>query len=177
MERQKYISLVVELRQIAVAKALTLLDDHDTAEDVAGEVLLRLWEGHNDLHDDADKVKHLASLMARNLSLNLLRQRRRHPIMRIFHRREKDDDESFNMPDVPEPFTPQQYVEDKETNDVVLRAMSQLPYNWRKIVEMREYEKMSFAEIAAVLGTTESSCRGMMSKARSRLLQILGRIT
>lgn len=177
MERQKYISLVVELRQIAVAKALTLLDDHDTAEDVAGEVLLRLWEGHNDLHDDADKVKHLANLMARNLSLNLLRQRRRHPIMRIFHRREKDDDESFNMPDVPEPFTPQQYVEDKETNDVVLRAMSQLPYNWRKIVEMREYEKMSFAEIAAVLGTTESSCRGMMSKARSRLLQILGRIT
>lgn len=177
MERQKYISLVVELRQIAVAKALTLLDDHDTAVDVAGEVLLRLWEGHRDLHDDADKVKHLANLMARNLSLNLLRQQRRHPIMRIFHRREKDDDESFNMPDVPEPFTPQQYVEDKETNDVVLRAMSQLPYNWRKIVEMREYEKMSFAEIAAVLGTTESSCRGMMSKARSRLLQILGRIT
>ena len=177
MERQKYISLVVELRQIAVAKALTLLDDHDTAEDVAGEVLLRLWEGHRDLHDDADKVKHLANSMARNLSLNLLRQRRRHPIMRIFHRREKDDDESFNMPDVPEPFTPQQYVEDKETNDIVLRAMSQLPYNWRKIVEMREYEKMSFAEIAAVLGTTDSSCRGMMSKARSRLLQILGRIT
>ena len=139
MERQKYISLVVELRQIAVAKALTLLDDHDTAEDVAGEVLLRLWEGHRDLHDDADKVKHLANLMARNLSLNLLRQRRRHPIMRIFHRREKDDDESFNMPDVPEPFTPQQYVEDKETNDVVLRAMSQLPYNWRKIVGAWNY--------------------------------------
>lgn len=177
MERQKYISLVVELRQIAVAKALTLLDDHDTAEDVAGEVLLRLWEGHNDLHDDADKVKHLASLMARNLSLNLLRQRRRHPIMRFFHPREKDDDGSFNIPDVPEPFTPQQYVEDKETGDIVHRAMSQLPYNWRKIVKMREYDKMSFAEIAAVLGTTESSCRGMMSKARSRLLQILSRIT
>lgn len=177
MERQKYISLVVELRQIAVAKALTLLDDYDTAEDVAGEVLLRLWEGHKDLHNDADKVKHLANLMARNLSLNLLRQRRRHPIMRIFHRQEKDDVETFNIPDVPEPFTPQQYVEDKETGDIVHRAMSQLPYNWRKIIEMREYEKMSFAEIAEVLGTTESSCRGMMSKARSRLLQILGRIT
>ena len=94
-----YISLVVELRQIAVAKALTLLDDYDTAEDVAGEVLLRLWEGHKDLHNDADKVKHLANLMARNLSLNLLRQRRRHPIMRIFHRREKDDVETFNIPD------------------------------------------------------------------------------
>ena len=33
---------------------------------------------------------------------------------------------------------------------------------------MREKEDMSFAEIAQVLGTSESSCRGMMSKARQR---------
>lgn len=51
--------------------------------------------------------------------------------------------------------------------------MAQLPYNWRKVVEMREYEKMSFAEIARVLGTTESSCRGLMSKARARLVQLI----
>lgn len=174
MERQKYISLVAELRQIAVAKALALLKDHDAAEDVAGEVLLRLWERHEDLHDDTDKVKHLANVMAKNHSLNVLRQQRRHPIIRIFRRKEKDDEESF---DIPEPFTPHKYVEDKETGDIVHRAISQLPYNWRKIVEMREYEKMSFAEIAIVLGTTESSCRGLMFKARSRLLQIINRIS
>lgn len=45
MERQKYISLVAELRQIVVAKALTLLDDHDAAEDVAGEVLINYGKG------------------------------------------------------------------------------------------------------------------------------------
>ena len=49
MERQKYISLVAELRQIVIAKALTLLDDHDAAEDVAGEVLMKLWERHETL--------------------------------------------------------------------------------------------------------------------------------
>lgn len=70
MERQKYISLVAELRQIVVAKALTLLDDHDAAEDVAGEVLMKLWERHEELHDDTEKVKHLANVMAKNLSLN-----------------------------------------------------------------------------------------------------------
>lgn len=72
--------MVAELRQIAVAKALALLKDHDAAEDVAGEVLLKLWERHEDLHDDTDKVKHLANMMAKNLSLNVLRQQRRHPI-------------------------------------------------------------------------------------------------
>ena len=173
MERQKYISLVAKLRQIAMARATALLNDHDTAEDVAEEVLLKLWERHRDLHDDEDKVRHLANLMARNLSLNLLRQRRRHPILRIFYRWEREDDAPS---DIPEPFTPQHYVEDEETGNIVRSAMGQLPYNWRKIVEMREYEKMSFAEIAQVLGTSESSCRGMMSKARQRLLQLISKI-
>ena len=156
-----------------MARATALLNDHDTAEDVAEEVLLKLWERHRDLHDDEDKVRHLANLMARNLSLNLLRQRRRHPILRIFYRWEREDDAPS---DIPEPFTPQHYVEDEETGNIVRSAMGQLPYNWRKIVEMREYEKMSFAEIAQVLGTSESSCRGMMSKARQRLLQLISKI-
>ena len=177
MERSKYISLVTELRQIAVARALVLLNDKEDAEDVAAEVMLRLWERHRLLRDDADEVRHFADTMTKNLSLDLLRHRRRYPILRLFHRKDSEDEDTCSIPDVPDSYTPQQYVEDKETGDIVHRAMSQLPYNWRKIIEMREYEKMSFAEIAEVLGTTESSCRGMMSKARSRLLQILGRIT
>ena len=177
MERLKYISLVKELRQIAVARALALLDDKDDAEDVAGEVMLKLWEKRKDLRDNADKVRHLADKMARNLALNLLQHRRRHPILRIFHRQDRDEEETGGIPDIPEWSTPQQYIEDKEADSIGRRAMSQLPYNWRRIVEMREREDMSFAEIAQVLGTSESSCRGMMSKARQRLLQLISIMT
>ena len=177
MERLKYISLVTELRQIAVARALTLLDDKEDAEDVAGEVLLRLWERHNNLRDNADEVRHLADRMARNLSLDSLRHKRRHPILRIFYRQDSGEEEKGNIPDLPDWFTPQQYIEDKEANSIGQRAMSQLPYNWRRIVEMREREDMSFAEIAQVMGTSESSCRGMMSKARQRMLQLISIMT
>ena len=97
--------------------------------------------------------------------------------MRIFRRRDKDDDVSFNLPDIPDLLTPHQYMEDKEAGDIVQRAMSRLPYNWQRIVEMREWQDMNFAEIAQVLGTTESSCRGMMSKARQRLLQLINEMT
>ena len=167
MEHQKYISLVTELRQVAQARALKLLNDNDAAEDVAGEVLLRLWEKYEYLHDDADELKRLADKTARNLSLNHLRNRRH----------EKDDDVSFDLPDIPDLLTPHQNVEDKEASDIVQRAMSRLPYNWRRIVELREWQDMNFAEIAQVLGTTESSCRGMMSKARQRLLQLINEMT
>ena len=174
MERLKYISLVTELRQIAVARALALLDDKDDAEDVAGEVLLKLWERHKDLRDNADEVRHLADRMARNLALNLLQRRRRHPILRIFYRQDCGEEEKGNIPDW---STPQQYIENKEANTIGQRAMNQRPYNWRRIIEMRESEDMSFAEIAQVLGTSESSCRGMMSKARQRLLQLISKMT
>lgn len=177
MERLKYISLVTELRQIAVARALVLLKRNEDAEDVAGEVMLKLWEKHQDLRDNADEVRHLADKMARNLALNLLQHRRRHPILRIFYRQDRGEEGKGNIPDIPEWSTPQQYIEDKEANSIGQRAMSQLPYNWRRIVEMREQEDMSFAEIAQVLGTSESSCRGMMSKARQRMLQLISIMT
>lgn len=177
MERLKYISLVAELRQIAVRRALALLDEKEEAEDVAGEVLIRLWERHEGLRGNAEEVRRLADTMARNLALDLLRHRRRHPILRIFYRQGDDDEDTGNIPDIPEWSTPQHYVEDKEAGSIVQRAMSQLPYNWRRIVEMREREDMSFAEIAQVLGTSESSCRGMMSKARQRLLQLINKMT
>ena len=177
MERLKYISLVAELRQIAVRRALALLDEKEDAEDVAGEVMIRLWERHENLRENTDEVKRLADTMARNLALDLLRHRRRHPILRFFYRQGDDDEDTGNTPDIPDSFTPQHYVEDKEAGSIVQKAMSQLPYNWRKIVEMREQEDMSFAEIAQVLGTTDSSCRGMMSKARQRLLQLINKMT
>ena len=177
MERLKYISLVTELRQIAVARAMSLLDGKDDAEDVAGEVLLKLWERHKNLRDNTEEVRHLADRMARNLALNLLQHRRRHPILRIFFRQDNGEEKKGNILDIPDWSTPQQYIEDKEANSIGQRAMSQLPYNWRRIVEMREREDMSFAEIAQVLGTSESSCRGMMSKARQRMLQLISKMT
>ena len=177
MERLKYISLVAELRQIAVRRALALLDEKEGAEDVAGEVLIRLWERHEGLRENTDEVRHLADTMARNLALDLLRRRRRHLILRIFYRQGDEDEETGNTPDIPDSFTPQHYVEDKEAGCIVQRAMNQLPYNWRRIVEMRQQEDMSFEEIAQVLGTSESSCRGMMSKARQKLLQLINEMT
>ena len=177
MDRQKYISLVAELRQIAVARAMSLLDNMDDAEDVAGAVMLKLWERRENLRDNAEEVRHLASRMARNLALNLLQHRRRHPILRIFRRQDSGEDGTGCIPDIPEWATPQHYIEDKEADSIGQRALSQLPYNWRRIVEMREREEMSFAEIAQVLGTSESSCRGMMSKARQRMLLLISKMT
>ena len=175
MELQQYISLVAELRHIAEARSLSILGEPDVAADVGSEVLLRLWERHTQLSDHADELKRYADRMAKNLTLNILRHRRRHPLLRIFQHGNNADENVDDIPDIPSQHTPQTYVENKETGHIVANAMKQLPYNWRKIVEMREQEGMSYAEIATLLGTSESSCRGVMSKARQRLIQLINK--
>ena len=40
----------------------------------------------------------------------------------------------------------------------------------RAIIRMRNVENLSYADIAKIIGTTESSVRGMISKARMLLL-------
>lgn len=142
MECSNYILLITELRQIAVARALVLLNDKEEVEDVAAEVMSRLWERHRLLRDDADEVRHYADTMARNLSLDLLRHQR-HPFLRIFYRVDSNNEDVGSIPDVPDSHTSQQHINDKEVDDIVREAMGQLPYNWRKIVEMHEREKLS----------------------------------
>ena len=41
------------------------------------------------------------------------------------------------------------------------------------MLQMRNEEEMSFADIAKIIGTTESSVRGTLSKARMRLIEII----
>ena len=55
------------------------------------------------------------------------------------------------------------------------KAMAQLPYNWRTVLQMRNVEDMSFAEIAAITGMTESSVRGTLSKARKRMIELINK--
>ena len=48
-----------------------------------------------------------------------------------------------------------------------------MPYNWQRILLMRGEEEMSCLQIAQILGTTESSVRGTLSKAKKRMLVLI----
>ena len=71
--------------------------------------------------------------------------------------------------------TPQRRLETTETDSLFTKTMAQLPYNWRTVLQMRNVEDMSFTEIAAITGMTESSVRGTLSKARKRMIELINK--
>ncbi len=161
MDRQTYISWATELRRRAVGAVATMVGS-DEAEDVAQVTMLRMWERLDELDGDKERLMAYAATTARNLAQNRRRQKRRHPLLQLlgWHDYEADG-------------TPLQQMESAETGDIFEQAMSRLPYGWQAMLRMRNTEERSFTEIADILGTTESSVRGTLSKARKRLLELI----
>jgi RNA polymerase sigma-70 factor (ECF subfamily) len=56
----------------------------------------------------------------------------------------------------------------------LMGALAALPVRERTALVLREIEELSTAEVAAALGTSESTVRSQVMKAMAKLRQILG---
>lgn len=72
MEIHEFIQGAERLRSELLRQARSYLTDTDDAEDVVQETLLRLWTARERIAD-YDKMRNMASVVCRNLALNMLR--------------------------------------------------------------------------------------------------------
>jgi RNA polymerase sigma-70 factor (ECF subfamily) len=64
-------------------------------------------------------------------------------------------------------------AENRETLEVVTRAVDDLPADFRAALLLRVQEGLSFREVAKVLNTTEETARWRVFKARQKLMKVL----
>ncbi|MGN0310281.1 MAG: RNA polymerase sigma factor, partial [Bacteroides sp.] len=72
MEKQEFIQGAERLRSQLLRQARSYLNGADDAEDIVQETLLRLWTARERIAD-SEKMRNMASVVCRNLSLNMLR--------------------------------------------------------------------------------------------------------
>lgn len=165
MELNEFINTVTAVRSQMLQQAQTYLKDTDDAEDVVQEALAKLWQMRQRI-DNAEKMAHLASVIVKNSSLNAIRKKRK-SLSPPLPRREGDVSERW----MASSDSPQRQLEYKETRQRLQQAIKQLPDKQRAVMRMRNVEQLSYTEIAQVLGTTESSVRAMICKARATLMK------
>ena len=132
----------------------------DEAEDIAQDVMLRLWQMHDEL-ERYDSVEALAALMAKHLLRN--RQRRR---------KTETLDETIV---VSLSTSPHEQLEMKEDDEWLSRKLQQLPTTQRSLLYMRQVERRSHEEIARLLGIEITSVSTLLSRARRTLLEEIKR--
>ena len=143
------------LRQLALKAAAKAGAGSDTAEDIAQETMLRLWQMRNDprLYNPDG----YASTIARHLALNL---QRRPPSLPL-------DVHQAASPSVPSPLDLMLQAEDERW---LRERIRNLPYTQYAILRLRQVEHRSNEEIADILGIQPSSVNTLLARARRQLL-------
>lgn len=162
MELKEFTETVSKIRAQILKTALCHLYSPDDAEDVVQETMTILWVQRNSI-PHPDKMLHFATVVVRNVSIDMLRKRKRTLTL----------DEVTMEPQ--NNIDAQSTMEEQEQQLLLKQAVSSLSNKQQAIVRMRNVENLSYAEIAAILGTTESSVRGTLSRARATLINQLNK--
>ena len=160
MDRNAFEQQARTWRQKALSVSMSCGAGKDEAEDIAQDVMLRLWQMHDEL-DRYDSIEALSALMARHLLRN--HQRRRQP-------------ETLNETVIVNLATsPHDELEIKEDDEWLTARLQQLPTTQRTLLYMRQVERRSHEEIANLLGIEITSVSTLLARARRSLLEDIKR--
>jgi RNA polymerase sigma-70 factor, ECF subfamily len=147
--------------------ALVLTQDRADAEDLVQETYLRAIRAMGRLRDDSN-VKGWLFTILRNTWLNQVRKRRNAPEISDVEADENAvkliDDDAKNPHDA--------YV-DKLERRHVRAAIQQLPEEAREVILLREWQELSYQEIATVLDCPVGTVMSRLARARSKLRDLL----
>ena len=157
---------------------------NDEAEDIAQDVMLRLWQMHDEL-EQYRSVEALVSLMARHQVRNHQRRKQYRSVEALVslmarhqlrnHQRRKPSEALDEAMIVSLTTSPQEVLEMKEDDKWLSEKLQQLPTTQRTLLYMRQVERRSHEEIATLLGIETTSVSTLLARARRTLLEEIKR--
>jgi RNA polymerase sigma-70 factor (ECF subfamily) len=137
-----------------------MVRDEDDVKDIVQEVFLKMYEHRLQLSNPS-RFRAWIFMIARNQCLTHYRD----------HKRTTPFDDEFPMPELQEQESLSQEIERNEEVLLVRSFIDQLKPEYREVVVLREYQGLSYDEIADVIGTTVSAIKAKLFKARKELYE------
>ncbi|HTF62975.1 MAG TPA: sigma-70 family RNA polymerase sigma factor [Edaphobacter sp.] len=158
---------VIEYMDTLYSYAMVLTRNRSEAEDLVQETYIRAIRATRRLRAGS-KIKSWLLAILRNIWLNQLRQQRTTP-----KTVEIDVDEITANVVVETSKDPHALYVSKLECEQVREAIQQLPVDFREVILLREYEELSYQEIASVLGCPIGTVMSRLARARSKLRSLL----
>lgn len=172
---QAFDQLVAKYRDLVVRFLFRMVHEPALAEELAQEVFLRVYRSRKRYQPRA-KFSTWLYRIATNVGLNALRDGR-------MRRMETSMDVTDGAPErlavVADPVAnAEQLMLERERLAQVRHAVEELPEKQRLAVLMHKYQELDYAEIADVLGCSQSALKSLLFRAyetlRTRLRPMLG---
>lgn len=162
--------LVERHQRLVVGTVARMLGNNSDAQDIAQQVFVRLWKSAERYVPRAKFTTWLLKI-TRNLVLNELRRRSRHPQVPL---QTESDEEERPLRDE-RAIAPDASLLEQELQQAVDAAIANLPETQRMAVILRRYEELSYEEIAETLDQSVSAVKSLLFRARTELRASLNR--
>lgn len=168
-ETGAFTALVERWQQPILHFIYRMLPDQEEAEDLAQNVFVQLWRTA-DRYEPAARFSTFLFTIARNLCLNELRRRNRHPADRLDAPISGDDGEELGRQyQDPAQRGAGTEAESRELFTKVDEAVADLPEKQRLALALCRDGELSYEEIAAVVELTVPATKSLIFRAREVL--------
>lgn len=151
-----------------------LVDDPETAEDLAQEVFLRVYRARKTYTPNAKFVTWLFTI-ATNLASNARRSSSRRKEVHVAPR-SNDESAAFSLDKLAlaaSGLMPTRQFDKSEMADIVRFAMETLTEQQRTALVLSKFEEMSYLDIAETMQMSVQAVKSLLWRARESLRQVL----
>ena len=167
-DQRAFEDLVDKYKQPVFNMIYRTIPDAAEAEDLAQTVFVQVYKSAARYRVEA-KFSTWLYTIARNLCLNELRRRSRHPADSLDASTSPDDDAPARQyEDIRSVAPPDRLIQD-ELVAKVSEALRELPENQRTAILLYQEQEKSYEEIAEILGASLSATKSLIHRARETL--------
>jgi RNA polymerase sigma-70 factor (ECF subfamily) len=167
-----FTELVEKYKQPIMNLAYRTVRDMTEAEDLAQTVFVQVYKSASRYKSTA-KFSTWLFTIARNLCLNEIRRRSRHPAESLDATHPDQDDQPLQQYEDKKTFSPPESLLQGELAQQIDEALADLPENQRSAILLCRQEDLSYEEIAEALGCSVSATKSLIHRGRETLKERL----
>src|ERR1700722_7750106 len=171
-DRAAFAELVDKYKQPVMNFVYRSLRDEIEAEDLAQNVFLQVYKSRSRYKQTA-KFSTWLFTIARNLCLNELRRRSRHPAESLEETHTDNEDQPARQIEDKTQIAAPENVLHSELADKIEEALNELPENQRSAILLCRQDDLSYEQIAKILRTSLSATKSLIHRGRETLKEKL----
>ena len=167
-DKEAFAHLVDKYKQPVINLAFRTLRDLTEAEDLAQNVFVQVYKSAR-RYEASAKFSTWLFTITRNLCLNEIRRRARHPAESLDQTHPESDERPVHQFEDKGVASPPQQLLHGELEEKIGEALAELPENQRTALLLCRQEDLSYEEIAEVLGCSLSATKSLIHRGRETL--------
>ncbi|HYV32672.1 MAG TPA: sigma-70 family RNA polymerase sigma factor [Candidatus Binatia bacterium] len=167
-DRRAFEELVDKYKQPVMNLVYRTLPDATEAEDLAQHVFLQVFKSAHRYEVSAKFTTWLFTI-ARNLCLNEIRRRSRHPAHSLDETFADNEDQPVRQVEDVKTFSPPDSLLHRELEEKIEAALAELPEKQRTALLMCRGDEFSYEDIAKVLNCSVSATKSLIYRGRETL--------